>query len=164
MATEETTTRRPSGASMFLHNLTNVAALLLVIAVAYIAYPYVVGQLRAQLAGVPILPPLPTAQVAPQPTLRPYSPPAQPAAPAPAGEVQQPAQAVPTAYTWADAEATSTAAYNQAVQQADLNAAPLPNESKAVEQPADEPNRDWCRGSHADNPECQPGNGSKEEK
>ncbi len=74
---------------------------------------------------------------------------------------------VPTQYTQADAEATSVAAYNAAVQQAELNAAPLPNAQKEVIAPADAPtgiNADWCRGAHLDDPECQPGNGSKVEK
>jgi hypothetical protein len=72
---------------------------------------------------------------------------------------------VPTPYTLPTAEALADEAYRQAIEQAELNAPALPNESKIVEQPADAPvNADWCRGSHLSRPECQPGNGSKEEK
>lgn len=159
MATEESSTRRPS---MTIHNIASsviilAIGLMLVISWRPIIYPLLVGA----ITGAPLpIQALPTAMVVP-PAARPVPPAARP-------QVQEAAPVVlPTPYTMATAEAIADEQYHQAVEQAELNSAPLPNDSKVVEQPAAAPagvNADWCRGSHLSRPECQPGNGSKEER
>lgn len=138
--------------SMALHNLTNLLAVVFLAAAFYL---FVWPLLVERFAGVTPMPlALPTAVVAP----RPYQAPPLP-------QVQQPAAPViaPTPYTMEDANRAADEAYKQAVEQAELNSAPLPNASKEVGESWDPINLDWCRGSHLSRPECQPGNGSKEE-
>lgn len=154
MATEESSTRRPS---MTIHNIASsviilAIGLMLVISWRPIIYPLLVGA----ITGAPLpIQSLPTAMVVP--------PAARPVPPRPIEQAPAPIVA-PTPYTMATAEAISNAEYRAAVEQAELNSAPLPNASKEVGESWDPINVDWCRGSHLDNPECQSGNGSKEEK
>ena len=103
----------------------------------------------------PMLPTIPTAAIAvPRPGIQ-----------APARPQVQPPAVAPTPYTLPTAEALADQAYQQAIQQAELNSAPLANASKAViQEPSVVINADWCRGAHLDNPECQPANGQKVEK
>lgn len=163
MSTQEST-YRPSPIAVLLSNLMSIAALILFAGIVYLAWPMLVAQFTGVAPAA-----LPTAVVAPPQQPRPVSVPRPQAAPvqeaAPAAPM---VEAAPPAYTQADAEATSIAAYEAAVQEAELNVAPLPNMSKEVVGPADAPvsgvNADWCRGAHLDDQECQPGNGSKVEK
>lgn len=146
---------RPSPIARLLSHAMTIAALVLFAGIVYLGWPLV----AAQFTGVP-LPMQPTPAPATVATPRPYVPPASVPQAQPA-----PAQVVPTAYTLEDANRAADEAYHQAVQEAELNSVALPNASKAIEQPAEaQVNADWCRGSHLDNPECQPGNSSKVEK
>lgn len=139
----------------------NIGGLCLAIAVILALLPYVWSALFVWQ------PPAPFAVLTPEPaivaTQRPVSVPRPQAQPA-QQPIQQPAAPVipiPTAYTLATAEAISNAEYQQVIQEVEA-AIPAPNASKVVEQPEGSSiNKDWCTGSHADNPECQPGNGQK---
>ncbi len=162
MSTQESA-RRPGPVAIALSNLMSIAALVLFAGIVYLAWPMLVERFTGVAPAA-----LPTAAVAPPQKPRPVS------VPRPVAPVQEAApaapmvEAAPPAYTQADAEATSIAAYEAAVIAAELNVAPLPNMSKVVVGPVDAPvsgvNADWCRGAHLDDPECQPGNGSKVEK
>lgn len=151
MATEESSTRRPS---MTIHNIASsviilAIGLMLVISWRPIIYPLLVGA----ITGAPLpIQSLPTAMVVP--------PAARPVPPRPIEQAPAPIVA-PTPYTMATAEAISNAEYQAIIQE---QVAPAPNDSKVVGKDDTGINQDWCRGSHLSRPECQPGNGSKEEK
>lgn len=156
MSTQEP---RAPRASMFIHNLTNlviIAVILFTVAAAW--KPLILPALLDMIGGaVPVVLPTPApATVATPRTLPAQVQPVQrPAAPAPA--------VVPTVYTQATAEVMADEAYQAAVEEMQA-AEVLPNASKPVARDPGKPNSDWCSGSHLDNPECQPGNSSKVER
>lgn len=122
MSTQPSSRRAPV-LSIALSNILNLAALILIVGVAYLAWPMIVARFTT---GTPITPTPGPATVA---TQRPYVPPAS--VPRPAVQEAAPAS-VPGVY---DSPAQAEAAYEEAIQQAELNAAPLPNGSKATNEP-----------------------------
>lgn len=145
---------RPSSAVIIITHLVNLAIFGVIVFMLWLMLPFILERLGVA-PTVPMLPTIPTAAVAtPRPGIR-----------APARPQVQPPAVAPTPYTLPTAEAIADQAYQQAIQQAEVNAAPLPNASKAViQEPSVTVNSDWCRGAHLDNPECQPQNGQKVER
>lgn len=120
----------------FLVYAATIVMVVIMIA-TYIGY----NPFRAPAALAPALEP---AQVAPQP--QPASAPRVAPAPRPAPAPAQPAQAAPEPMPGVyDTPAQADAAYQEAIEQAELNAAPLPNGSKVTNEappsaPAFDPN------------------------